>query len=468
MKQNKLWKVLGIAFLALVVLSWIIPAATYATGAFKLGVISPIGFFDLIRLPLATISNYVTYGIFLLVLGGLYGVMNATGVYATLLNSLVTAFKKKETMFLIVTTVGFALFSAITGLTFVLFILVPLFVSALLLMNYNKITALAATVGAILVGGFSSIYGYKVSVFINYLFNIGANQYVLVKIALLIVSVVLLVIFMLNANKKAKAEKLTDIPLYDKTEEKKKSMVPLIALLSLTVILLLVGLYNWTYGASTTFFETLYTNMTSFKIAGFPIIKNLMGVINPLGWWGIEEITMILILLSIVLGWVYNLKIKETIKSFIKGAQEMAVPAFYVVLANILMAFIANGQSDSNLYNTIAHFFLTMSGGFNIVTTAIVALFGGLFYNDVSYVLNTMSSNIMKVVTDTTMYPVIGLIFQTVHGLLMLVLPTSLMLIAGLSYLKVSYLDWIKYIWLYVLQLLAVAAVVIVVMSLLV
>lgn len=81
-----------------------------------------------------------------------------------------------------------------------------------------------------------------------------------------------------------------------------------------------------------------------------------------------------------------------------------------------------------------------------------------------SDVLNTA----IGVYTDTSVYPIIGLVTQAVYGLAMFILPTSLVLIAGLSYLNISYKEWFKYIWRYLLYLLVVIILVVVVAALLI
>ena len=82
MKKNNILKVLGLSFLVLVVLTWIIPAGSYASGSYeKVGTV-PLGLFDLVRVPLLSITNLMQYALLTLVVGGFYGVLNKTGVYA--------------------------------------------------------------------------------------------------------------------------------------------------------------------------------------------------------------------------------------------------------------------------------------------------------------------------------------------------------------------------------------------------
>ena len=60
---------------------------------------------------------------------------------------------------------------------------------------------------------------------------------------------------------------------------------------------------------------------------------------------------------------------------------------------------------------------------------------------------------ITSVITDTSVYGVVGVIWQATYGLAMLFVPTSVILVAGLAYLNVSYGKWLKAIWKLLLQL---------------
>ena len=56
-----LFKWLGGAFLLLLVLTWIIKAGAFSSGTFVLGDTEPLGLLDIVRIPLATFTNYFTY-----------------------------------------------------------------------------------------------------------------------------------------------------------------------------------------------------------------------------------------------------------------------------------------------------------------------------------------------------------------------------------------------------------------------
>ena len=66
---------------------------------------------------------------------------------------------------------------------------------------------------------------------------------------------------------------------------------------------------------------------------------------------------------------------------------------------------------------------------------------------------------VTTVVTDTTLYPILGVMTQAVYGLMMLVAPTSAVLVGVLSFLDIPYLQWLKHIWKLFVELLIVLVV---------
>ena len=111
---------------------------------------------------------------------------------------------------------------------------------------------------------------------------------------------------------------------------------------------------------------------------------------------------------------------------------------------------------------------LNITKGFNAITTSVVAALGGLFYNDMPYLVNSLADTMISKYTNSALYPLFGLIFQSMHGLVMMIVPTSMILIAGLSYLKVSYKEWFKNIWKILLGLLVITIIAITVLFLIV
>ncbi len=488
MKKHNLLKALGIVFLIVAFLTWIIPAGTYSSGTFTSGDYSPLGLLDLVRIPLSTLSNYAVYGILVLVIGGFYGVLNRTGAYTKLINKLSARYKGKEKKFAVITIVFFALLSSITGLNFVLLILVPLFIAVLLSLGFSKISTLMSTIGAILVGNVASIYGFNIVGYINYYFELDINNGIFTKVIFFIILVFLLAMYVLKHNMLAPKEKMisevedktskkhakeeskkearNSIPLLESEVREEKSYWPLLIVGGFMIIFLCVALYNWKYAINFEGFETLYETLVSIEIKDFPIVQNIIGSFNPLGYWTVSEISIVLIIACFIIGWLYSIKFNDLIDGFIKGAKEVLPAAFFVTIANIIMVVTFGSSTGASIFYTISDYILSIAESFNVVVVSLFTAIGSLFVNDFAYFVNYMATNLTTLYTDSAVYPLMGFILQTIHGLVMFLIPTSVLLVAGLSYLKVSYKEWIKYAWKYVLEAFLVCVLIFIIMFL--
>lgn len=540
MKKNNLLKVLTISFLIFVVLSWIIPAGTFTSGSFTEGEVAPLGILDLIYMPLSTITSYAGYGILILIIGGFYGVLEATGVFDSLVAKMSKKYEKKAKGFMIFTTILFALLSSLTGSSYVLLVLVPLFAAVLLKLGYDKISALMATVGSILVGSMACTYGFNVNGYINYYLGVNdLNNQILVKFILLVLLTVLLIMFVLKHSKKVtvknlevsktKEVKVTEdtkvvetakkeakktttkkgtnnkktgtrttskkttskktttkkstkkttgrkrTAAFAKTDDvkviknvKERSVWPFVVILTLVIIFLLVACYNWRYAFNIDVFETMYESIIAVTVNDFAIFKNIIGTFNPLGYWAVNEISIILVFMSLLIAWIYSLKMNDFVNAFKEGAKKYLGVAFYVVMANIIVGVLIATQNSGSMYFTIADAILGWTKDFNVFTTGLVSFIGGFFFNDMPYLVSSIATALTTKITDSTLYPLVGFVMQTMHGFAMLFLPTSAILLAGLAYFEVSYKEWMKYIWKFLIQVLVVTLIVCVIVSMII
>ncbi len=496
-KKNDLVKVAVISFLIFVVLSWIIPIGSYSSGTFTAGELAPLGIYDVVKIVLGIFGNYTIYGLIFLLIGALYGVMNKTGVYSNLVEGIAKKFKGKEKRFLIVSIVLFALLGSLSGFNIALFIIVPLFIAVIMTLGYDKLTALLATAGSIIVGNIGSTYGFEISGYLNLYYSLDMNADILTKIIFLIILILLTILFVTKNAKltkvetkkkatKAKATKTTkakkgkkeveeepvvacetktEIPLYEvSTNKQKKSVVPLVIIFGLSFLVLVVGLYNFSYAFNISFFEDLYTSVTSFEIANFPIFKYLLGSMNPYGAWNLGEIGFVLVITSLLIGWLYSLKFREIIDAMKSGMKEMVNVAIIAILANLVMYLVLPSSQTglhSNIFITMSDFILNLTNQFNWFTTGLQAFLGSFFYNDFKYLVDASAATIATMQTNASVYPAVAVLYQAIHGIVMLFAPVSLILMTGLSYLNVSLKEWFKYIWRFLLQLLLLTVVVV-------
>ena len=477
MKKEKsskygLLKVLGISFLVFAILSWIIPAGSYSSSTYTASTTSPVGLYGLFIDPLYSFGIFVQYIVVFLAIGGLYGILNKTGVYSKLVDGISNKFKSKKTLFLIITIIAFALLSSLVGSQIALFVFVPFVIAILMTLGYDKITSLAATVGSILVGIIGSTYGTAV-VFKSF-FSMNSNNGILYKVVLFLIVVSLYIFFILGKEKlnskkeiveeakpkkgKKKVEealekvaekvKKVEIPLYDGNKEEKKNAVPLVIMFSLLAVIILVGMFNWYYTFEIEFFNKIYESIMSVEVGGVAIFAKIFGELPQIGSFGNYDLAAVIIIATVLIGWVYGIKFNDFIDSYKDGAKKMLLPSIYVMFASIIFSVMVN--SNTNISSTIVNFLLGLTEKFNALVVTLIGLVSSYFFNDFPYMVNGIYGALSTY--DANLYPLISIILNGTYGLAMLILPVSITLIAGLKYMDVSYKEWFKYIWKFLLQ----------------
>lgn len=457
MKKNNLFKILMICLFSYVLLTWLIPTGSYSDGTFALGSRVPLGLFDLFREPLKLIANFIHYAMIILAIGGFYSVLNRTGVYSKMIDSITKKFKGLENLYLGITIALVAILSSFFGLNFVFFALMPFTIAVLMSMKFSKKNALLASVGPIFIGTIASMYSIEVNGYQKYFLGIEYGQNLLVKIIFLLLLIALLIFFIIKNQKGIKKASKEEIPMLEKeegkkAENKKKKVLPLVIIFALSFVLLLLGSFNWSYTFNVTAFDSLQTSISNLQIGDFSIITNLLGSVTALGTWDLYFIVIIFLMASFVIGWIYSLKLDDILDALLEGNKKMAKPAFYVLLAGIVMIPILT--ASTNITTTITNAILGLSKGFNIITAFLSGIVSSLFYNDYTQGLYMAVDSIKAHITNTEMIPLTAFIYQVVQGVSYFILPTSALLLGGLVYLDIPFKEWVKYIWKFVLAIL--------------
>lgn len=449
MKKNSILKALGIIFLLYVALSWIIPAGYYNSGEYVASTTAPVGIFDIILYPFMALTSsvFILTALDFLLIGAFYGILNKTNAYPKMVADLAKKFKDHKTVVLVVTTILFALLSSLTGLTLALFVFVPMCATILILMGYNKLTAMLSTVGAILVGNMASTYGFNVAGYIRYLTE-DINNSIVIRLVLLVLSVLILIFFTIKASDEKETNK--EIKLYEKTT-KKVSQKPIVIVMSLIFVILMIGMFSWSNVLGIELFNDIYNKIVGIKIGEYPIFANLLGTIPAFGSWTNYELGLVLIIAGLIIGLIYKLSFEEMIEAAIEGIKEMLPVALITVVASIIFLLMNTNSNGYTFYATIINRFL--GENIAIVPFGFITMIGSVFYNDFPYLLSSLYG---AIISFEDQYVLIGMITQTIHGLMQLILPTSVILVAGLTYFEIPYTKWLKDMWKFFLSLLIV------------
>ena len=470
MKKNSIFKAIIVAFLVYVVASWIIPGGVIQNGAYVKGDISPVGLADIFIYPLSTLSTsiFVMVALVVLLIGALYGVLNRTGAYSKLIENIAKKFKGKEKSFLVISVILFAVLSSLTTLTLPILIIVPLFIAVILTLGFSKMTAFLSTIVPMLVGNMATLFGYNMDgySYTNYFYGVKSADNMLFKAILLVVATGILVFYVVKTSKLAKktAKKTTKkveekkeeivIPFVSGKNTTKKSEKGIVITLSILFVLAIVGLFNWAgaFELNKTIFDTLHENITKVTINNFAILSNIIGQLNPLGYWSNYELAMLLVIATFVVGKVYKLKCNEILDSAVEGIKEMLPVAFVAALAGILLLVV--NSVTATFMPTIFNFFIGLTKNLNAFSFAALSAIGSVTYSQFPYLMNALYDPVSTLYAENIKQAVY--VMQVMFGYTMLLVPTSVGLVIGLQLLGISYKEWLKENWKLLLSLLVV------------
>lgn len=473
MKKHSLFKVISMILVLLVIISWI------AVG--RNDVKSYIGFGDLFLNDIRSLYFFFDIFLFILIVGGFYGVLNKSSGYKKLLDNIVSKVKKLGNKFIYLVIILFALVSALTGMDMLIFMFIPFVISIILLLGYDKLVAISATVVSSIIGVIGGIfvtfkdpnnyYGTTNTTMEKFVGIEESFANIFPKLLLLVLGVALLIFYVSRhiksvKDKKVKYELNTDndslVVNEVKGDYKKVKSWPLIIVFAFLFVYTVIGVMPWNTLFKVDIFNKFHTWLVGLGTKDFSIFNNLISSsFTALGEWNSNSLgnymmpMIIMLILSLVVKFISHIKFDEYVDAFINGMKKLLPSAFVVVLAySVLVGAYNHGFLSTLISKT----------DYNIGLAGLYSLVGSILHVDLYYTSVGVFSSIISLVEDEALYPVLAVLFQGFYGLINIVGPTSLLLIVVLTYLDVPYTTWLKYIWRLFLYLFIVICLVLAIM----
>ena len=519
MKKHNTIKVVLVTMLVFLLLTWILPAAYYSGQYVDQGRVQ-MGLFDLFNYPLTALSYFGYVALFIILVGGFYGILYKIPAYRSFLDGIVRAFKGREKVALSIMVVLIAAMVSICGVHFALALFIPFVVALILLMGYDKIVAALVTVGSISVGLIGSTFAYNNTSVLTSTLALKGNYQIGVRFVILLVGVVLVIfntLMYIKNNKtsvkvtvkdeakeetvaeavketakkavakKAPAKKTTTKKTTTKKTTKSSTrkssnkaalmdedvivvpnkvsgthkVWPLVVVFVALFIIYVLAFITWGEGGfGVKLFDNVTKSVQEFELFKFPIFAKILGTFNSFGNWSLTDLFLPMALAIVLLSIIYKVKLDDIFDGFAEGAKKALAPAFVAILLYSILVLVTYHPFQMVIYKAV----LGLTKKFNIVTTAVVALLAGLFNSDMTYSFQSVVPYYMSLFpkADTAL---VGIIYQTMYGLVMLVAPTSLGLMGVLAYLNVSYKDWLKSVWKLLLELFVVLIIIFIILA---
>lgn len=325
MKKYHTLLVVGITILVVLLLTWILPI-TYLNGEMIAGDRVQAGIFNTFSYSLYTFYNFIYVFLYLLLVGGIYGLLNKTGAYRLLLDKVVKHVKKRQVVCLSITVLLIAIIVSFTGFTYEVLLVLPFIASVVLLLGYDKITAAMVTIGSISIGIIGSTYSKPiVGQLINVLESGSYTDLIIPKVVLLLVcSAVLILNIVLYAKKKSVKEDVEESFLVPKKVTGKGIKVwPLITCAIVLFVVMILAAIDWTGAFSVKFFSDALTT-----IKGWPVLSKYV----------ILTVSVIVILINVLVSVIKNKKASKAEK---KDAKFMSKCRKIVTIVFGVIGFLA-------------------------------------------------------------------------------------------------------------------------------
>ena len=419
------------------------------------------------------LQNFSYIVLFVLSVGGFYGVLNKTPSYKKLLDNIVAKVKPFSKKFIFVTMIVFAVLASLTSMTTLLFVFIPFVVAIILLLGYDKLVAFTATFGIIIgyIGGifvnFTNPSAGTINTYETYVGMDSQFANIFPKLLLLFAGLALLIYFVSKHIKNVEDKKVKydlndngDLLIAEvKGKYKDIKTWPLIVILSLTFVILVIGSIPWNQLFNITVFSDFHKWLLGIHIKDFYIIPSVISSSLPaLGEWTgsgnalavYVYVTMLVVFVTFIIALVNKMNFNEGLDNFIEGMKKALPAAALITVAySVLVCAYNNGFYEVLINNY---------GKFNLGISSLLAALGCILNVDTTWIMLGVFSPILNLITDESIYPAVAVLFQGIYGIMALVGPTSLFLILGLTYLDIPYTTWLKYIWRFVLYLIILVA----------
>lgn len=473
-KENKNDKLIlfGACLLIVAFLSWIISASTYQSGQLVDIGMYRAGLYDIIAVIFSGLTYKIEDVIFILFVGGLYGVLSKAESYKKIVNSTVKFIKGKEIIAFAVITLLVGLYASISNNLMSLFFLAPFIMTVFLKSGYDKLTAVSAGFGGLFLGFLGQTFSTYTNVnsvsgsAVTFLFDnlsVKATDMIGIKFVIFFVGYVLFNVFAIlhmRKNKNVELEENADmfeVGEVEKTTKKRDQIMtwPTVVTGVLALIVILLGYVSWSASFGVDLFSKVHTAVMDFAIADVKVMQTLIGeTITAFGTWSnLFPALFALVFVLIVVAITNRISINTLIENFGEGVKKISKVAFMYGVSFAFLYLMSLFPWPTSLVDAFIN-----PESFNIVFLLIAGFISVIFCADPSFSGYYFGSYLAAVYSANA--AATALLWRMGGALALLLGPTSFILLTALTYADIPYKNWLKYIWKFALTFVIAALIV--------
>ena len=435
---------LFIIIVCVAILSYILPAGTYervdvdgrqviVSDSFQFADANPIGFFDIFRSIHLGMVEASAIIFFVLIVGGAFGVLTATGALDACIAMLSKKLVHREKWIIPVFMLFFGAAGALMAMAEETLVYIGIFVPLAIALGFDAIVGLSiVTVGASVgfTAGILNPFTVGVAQSIAELPTFSGMGF---RIVLFVVLYIVAVIYVYRYAKKVKNNPSLGFYGNYKQEQKRDTLLPFHTSMETR--------HKW----------VLFIFLMNFIILVFGIIKY--------GWY-MTEIAGLFILFGIVVGIVGKLSPSSIAENFIKGAGNLVGGALIIGFAQAILVLL----NSAGLMDTVLYYFSKAIDSIPATFTT-----GGMFFLQMGMNFIIPSGSGQAALTMPIMAPLADMVgitrqtavlaYQLGDGISNMIFPTSGFFMAGLALAGIPWGRWIKWIFPFILIEISIAVI---------
>ena len=456
------FKVLAVVILVVALLTWFITSGTWSYDANEAGQTianytaneEPVrtGINELFLAAYYAVNYYLIQIVFLAILGIFYGVISKAKGYKVMVKKIASLFKKRNTLFMLLTSLFVALFASFTTQPIIVLAFIPMLYSVAKELKINKVSAMLATYGALAVGLMGVTFGnYGINYAVQNL-GIQISSGVAYRAVILILGYLLLNGFIVFFNKKNKKAELVEDNFELVEDESKGKAWPYFLIFGIILVFAILGYVAWDTSFNINVFNDFHEWLTTKVVIGekqTPIVAQILGNVTAFGTWDPYIISYIMLIIVVFVKFFAKIKWNDVCDYAISGLKKMAKPIVLLTMAYTVFVICYWSGITTPIVDA-----LNKGDAFNPYLSGLGNAIADFLHVDVEYTGFALGQFYATKFASNT-EQVLAMMSAT-SGLVAFIAPTSVFMLVGLSLSELSYKDYFKAIWKFLLALVIV------------
>ncbi|EOL49263.1 hypothetical protein RV11_GL001598 [Enterococcus phoeniculicola] len=474
-KSPNTYVIIFFVLILVAIMTWFIPGGQYqldeagrnVAGTYSRVAANRQGLWDVIMAPIIgmvgndQVSGAITISLNVMLFGSFLEMMDTVGAINIALKGVAKKYQTNYTVLITVLTFIMGIFGTVQGAYEEGFVYLLMFLPIILSLGLDTIVALMIVIFGTQAGCAASIVNPFSTGIASGIAGISPGEGIIFRALTFVILVGFCSFMICQYAKKVKKnpknslqyfryqQDLEEFASTDGDEEKLSARQRKVFIIFvMTFLIMIVSLVPWkSLNANFTIFETMTNWLNNNVVTGSIFGNDLI----PLGDWYFNEINGLLIVMTIISGFIMGYSIDKTINILIKGAAGLVSTAFIVPLARGIQVLMTKGNITATVLNSCEKTLGSLPTILFVIICFIVYIVLATFIpSSTGLAAATMSIMAPLAVFAGIQESSMVVIYNFALGLVKMFAPTSIIVMTCTQAVHVDYGSWLKASWKYI------------------